>query len=98
MATALTTKVHFRGGTRGCFEVVYTPTKYFTETGINWSVPTTKGAYPIFSTNTTDDEKKLAILEFIRDEHDIKVVDAVQELLKKQFVEAIDEDYILELK
>ena len=45
-----------------------------------------------------DDEKKLAISEFIRDEHGIKVVDAVRELLKNQFIEAVDEDYILELK
>ena len=48
--------------------------------------------------SATDDEKKLAISEFIRDEHGIKVVDAVRELLKIQFIEAIDEDYILELK
>ena len=78
--------------------VVYTPTKYFAETGFNWTVPTSLGAYPTFPTNASDDEKKLAISEFIRDEHGIKVVDAVQELLKNQFIEAIDEDYILELK
>ena len=95
---ALTAKVHFGGGTRGCLGVVYTPTKYIAETGTNWIVPTTKGAYPTFPTNATDDEKKLAISEFIRDEHGIKVVEAVQELLKNQFIEAIDEDYILELK
>ena len=95
---ALTAKVHFGGGTRGCLGVVYTPTKYFAETGFNWTVPTSLGAYPTFPTNATDDEKKLAISEFIRDEHGIKVVDAIQELLKNQFIEAIDEDYILELK
>ena len=43
-------------------------------------------------------EKKLAISEFIRDEHGIRVVDAVQELLKNKFIEAIDENYILKLK
>ena len=79
---ALTAKVYFGGDTRGCLGVVYTPTKYVAETGINWTIPTTKGAYHIFPTNATNDEKKLAISEFIRDEHGIKVVDAVQELLK----------------
>ena len=49
-------------------------------------VPLTQGAYPTFAINATDDEKKLAISEFISDEHGIKVVDAVQELLKNQFI------------
>ena len=74
---ALTAKVHFRGGTRGCLGVVYTPTKYVAETGISWTVPTTKGAYPTFPAHATDDDKKLAISEFIRDKLGIKVVDAV---------------------
>jgi hypothetical protein len=95
---ALTAKVHFGGGNRGCLGVVYTAAKYNTETGVDWTVPATQGAYPIFATSATDDEKKLSISEFIRDEHGIRVVDAVQELLKNQFIEAIDEDYILELK
>ena len=80
--TALTAKVHFGGENRGWLGVVYTPKKYFTETGINWTVPTTKGAYPTFPTHATNDEKKLAISEFTRDKHGIKVVDAVRELLK----------------
>ena len=95
---ALTARMHFGGGTRGCVGLVYTRTKYIAETGINWTVPTTKGGYPTFPTNVTDDEKKLAISEFIRDEHGIRVVNVVQELLKNQCIEAIGEDYILELK
>ena len=55
-------------------------------------------AYPTFAAYATDDEKKLAISEFIRDEHGIKVVDAVRELFKNQSIEAIDEDYILDLR
>ena len=94
----LTAKVHFRGGQRGCLGEVYTNAKYFTEAGVNWTVPVSQGAYPTFAAYATNDEKKLAISEFIRDEHSIKVVDAVRELLKNQFIEAIDEDYILELK
>ena len=89
---ALTAKMHVRDGSRGCLGVVYTPTEYLTETGVNWTVPPAQGAYPSFPTNTTDDEKKLTISEFIRDEHGIRVVDAVQELLKSQFIKAIDED------
>ena len=95
---ALTSKVHFGGGSRGCLGVVYTAAKYLTETGINWTAPPIQGAYPIFVTNATDKKKKLAISEFIREKHGITVVDAVQELLKNQFIEAIDEDYILKLK
>jgi hypothetical protein len=94
----LTAKVHFGGGSRGCLGVVYTATKYLTETGVNWTVPSTQGAYPTFPTTATDDKKKLVISEFIRDGHGIKVVDAVQELLKNHFIEAIGKDYILELK
>ena len=36
-------------------------------------------------------------MEFILDEHDILAVKAVEELLKNQLIEAIDEDYVLEL-
>ena len=60
--------------------------------------PLTQGTHPTFATNATDNEKKLAISEFISDEHGIKVVDAVQELPKNQFIKAINKDYILELK
>ena len=58
----------------------------------------TQGAYPTFVANTKDYEKKLSILEFIRDERGIRVVDAVQNLFKNQFIKAIDKDFILELK
>ena len=94
----LTAKVHFGGGNRGCLGVVYTNAKYLNKTGVTWTVPASTDAYPTFATNAINDEKKLAISEFIRDEHGIKVVDAVQELLKNQLIDAIDEDYILELR
>ena len=79
---ALTAKVHFGGGNRGCLCVVYTAIKYHTETGVNGTVPATQRAYPTFVANDTNDKKKLAILEFIRDAHGIRVMDTVQELLK----------------
>jgi hypothetical protein len=95
---ALTAKVHFGGGNRGCLGVVYIAAMYHTETGVNWTVPATQRAYQTSVANATNYEKNLAISEFIRDKHGIRVVDAVQELLKKQFIEAIDKDHILELK
>ena len=79
--------------------VVYDNAKYRIESGgADWEVPESQGAYPNFPANATNDEKKAIISEFILDEHDILVVDAVEELLKNQLIEAIDEDYILELR
>ena len=39
---ALTAKVHFRGGQRGCLGEVYTNAKYFTEAGVNWTLNVTR--------------------------------------------------------
>ena len=52
----------------------------------------------MFPAGASDNNKKRIISDFILDEYDRKVVDAVQDLLKKQTIEAIDEDYILKLK
>ena len=96
---ALTAKVNFGGGKKGSLGVVYENTKFRIESGgTDWVVPAEQGAYPTFPANATDDEKKALISEFIRDEYDRKVVEAVEDLLKNQVIEAIDEDYILELK
>ena len=56
------------------------------------------GAYPIFAAGATDDEKKIAVSQFMIDEHDILVVEAMENFFKNQLLELIDEDYILELK
>ena len=48
--------------------------------------------------DATNTKKKLAISEFIRDKHGIRLVDAVQEVLTYQFIKTIDEDCILELE
>ena len=95
---ALTAKVHFGGGNRGCFGVVYTDAKHLMETGVNWTVLATQSAYPTSVVIATNNKKKLAITEFIRDKHGIRVVDAVQELLKNQFIKDIDSDFILKLR
>ena len=49
---------------------------------MDWIVPATQGAYPTFPANATYDEKKAIISEFILNEYDLKVVEAVGDLLK----------------
>ena len=61
-------------------------------------MPATQGAFFTFPSGADDDTKKQIIAKFLKDEYDIQVVDTVEELLKNQLIEAIDEDYILELK
>ena len=80
---AMTAKVRFGGGKKGCLGVVYENAKFRIESGdINLEVPASQGAYPTFQTDATDDEKKAAISEFILNEHDILVVEDVEKLLK----------------
>ena len=96
---ALTAKVRFGGGKKGSLGVVYENAKFRIESGgTDWVVPAEQGSYPTFPDDATDDEKKGIISEFIQDEYDRQVVDAVEDLLKNQVIEAVDEDYILELK
>ena len=75
-------KVSFGGGKKGCLGCVYKNTKFRVEAGVNRMVPATQGAFPIFPANATDNKKKKLITEFIRDENDILVIEAVEELLK----------------
>ena len=96
---ALTAKVRFGGGKKGSLGVVYKNAKFRIETGgTDWIVPAMQGAYPTLPANATDDKKKAIISEFIQDEYDLKVVEAVGDLLKNQVIEAIDEDSTPELK
>ena len=97
-SNALTAKVSFGGGKKGCLGVVYSNAKFHVESGHDWIVPQSQGAFPFFPPQATDDEKKKIIAKFLQDEHDIQVVDICEELLKKQLVGAVNEDYLLELK
>ena len=72
--------------------MVYNATKYYAEAGEDWIVPTAIGAFPTFAAGATDDEKKIAVSEFMVSEHDILVVEAMENLLKNQALEAINED------
>ena len=95
---ALGVQVPFGGGKRGCLGIVYSAAKFLAEAGEAWTVPNSQGAYPTFAPNATEDQKKKEISEFIEREKGIKTVEATEELLKGMFIEAIDEDYVVELK
>ena len=78
--------------------IVYSGATFLAGAGEAWTVPNSQGAYPIFAPNATEDQKKKEISEFIEREKGIKTVEATEELLKGMFIEAIDEDYVVELK
>ena len=65
--------------------------------GKHWTVPKTGGVYPTFAAGMNDAEKKREVATFVLTEHNIKKAEVTQELLKNQFLEAIPEDYYLEL-
>ena len=95
---AIASKVSFGGGTRGCLGVAATPAVFLQATGHNWVVPISGGAYPTFPFGATEHEKKRIIAEFIVEEQDIIKVDITAELLKGQFLDCIEETYIMELR
>ena len=95
---ALAIKVPFGGGKRGCLGVVYSDEKFQGEAGTVWTVPESEGTYPTFPNDATADDKKKEISKFIEREKGIKTVEVVEDLLKGLFLEAIDEDYVIELK
>ena len=66
-SNALTAKVSFGGWKKGCLGVVYGAAKYYVEAGEDWIVPASLGAYPIFAAGATDDEKKIAVSQFMID-------------------------------
>ena len=78
--------------------VVYSHDKFQSEAGTVWTVPESEGTYPSFQADATEDEKKKEISKFIEREKGIKTVEVVEDLLKGLFLEAIDEDYVVELK
>ena len=78
--------------------MVYKNAKFRVEAGEDWVVPASQGAFPTFPLGADDNTKRKLIAEFLKSEYDIQVVEVVEELLKNQLIEAVDEDYILELK
>lgn len=94
---ALAIKVSFGGGKRGCLGEVFPRDKFLVEAGVEWVVPESEGAYPNFDASATEQEKKREISAFIVRETDIKIVEAVGNLLKAQLIESVEECYIREL-
>jgi hypothetical protein len=74
------------------------PFLYLTEIGHTWTVPTTAGVYPTFSPTATDTEKKQLVAAFIRNEKGIITAKLVDELLRNLVLDAVDDEYYMELK
>ena len=95
---ALSSKSPFSGGNHGhlgaCMDIV----TYTIKTGgAAWTIPVSGGMFPNFPARADDDEKKRIIAEFVRDESGIKIAEATINLLRNQLLEAVDEDYYMEL-
>ena len=95
---ALSSKSPFGGGNHGhlgaCMDdITYT----IKSNGAKWTIPATGGMFPTFRAGDNDYDKKRAIAEFVRDETGIKNAESTINLLRNQLLEAIDEDYYMEL-
>ena len=95
---SLTVKVSFGGGKHGVLAVVLGHVDYLKETQEQWLVPHTDGAFPTIATDASAINKKKAISKFIQNETDIQIVEVAEELLNGQFIDAIEECYIKELR
>ena len=95
---ALTVKVSFGGGKHGVLALVIGDNEFLKETAKNWVLPATQGAFPTIVASSTAISKKKTISKFIQDETDILIVEVAGELLKGQFIDAIEECYIKELR
>ena len=91
-------KSSFGGGKHGHEGLVLRPQTYLQRASVAFTVPTSKGAYPTFVGGATDDEKKVAIADFILSETDILKAETCDELLKNQLLDAVEEKYLRELR
>ena len=95
---ALSSKFPFGGRNHGHLGAAMDPMTYTIETGgAIWNVPTTAVMFPIFPAGANDNKKKRLIAEFVRDETGIKIAEATINLLRNQLLEAVDEEYYMEL-
>ena len=94
---AMAIKISLCGGRRGCLSLVLPPATYFQVAGTSAVTPLSQGPYPTFPPGATEQEKKQLIAEFITTEQDLLKLENTEELLKNQFLECIDEDFIREL-
>ena len=91
-------KSSFGGGKHGHEGLVLKPPTYLQRASVAFAVPASKGAYPTFAAGATEDQKKVAIAEFILSETDILKAEACDELLKNQLLDAVEEKYFRELR
>ena len=85
------------GGKHGHYGSLQKPATYLIKAGEPWAVLKTSGVYPTFAARMNDAEKKHEVATFVLTKHNIKKAEVTQELFKNQFLEAIPEDYYLEL-
>ena len=91
-------KSSFGGGKNGHECLVLRDATFVQRAGVSFVVPASKGAYPTFAAGATDDEKKIAIAEFIISEQDILKSETCGDLLKNQLLDAVEEKYFRELR
>ena len=95
---ALSSKSPFGGGKHGHKGACTAPLTYTIETGgAAWTVPATKGIFPAYPLGATDDQKRVIIAEFVRDETGIRTAEVTINLLRNQLLQAVDEEYYMEL-
>ena len=94
---ARTVKSSFGGGKNGHEGLVLRDPTYVQRAGVSFVVPASKGAYPTFAVGATDDEKKVAIAEFIVSEQDILKAETCGTLLKNHFLDAVEDKYLREV-
>ena len=95
-ATAIETSLG--GGNHGHLGLVLKPAVYLVEAGVAFNVPASAGILPVFAQGATEQEKRDAVARFIVSEHDIKKAKVVEDLLRNQLMDAVEEEYYLELK
>ena len=91
-------KSSFGGGKNGHEGLVLRDATFVQRAHVSFVVPASKGAYPTFVAGATDDEKKIAIAEFILSEQDILKAETCGDLLKNQLLDAVEEKYFRELR
>ena len=93
----LIVKVSFGGDKHGVLVLVIGDDDFLRETGKDWLVSITQGAFPTIAANAPAINKKKTISKFIQDETDILIVEVAEKLLKGQSIDSLDECYIKEL-
>ena len=94
---SIAVKSTFEGVRHGHYGSLQKPATYLIEAGEPWNVPKTGGVYSTFAAGTNDAKKNREVATFVLTEHNIKKAQVTPELLKNQFLEAVSEDYYLEL-